>query len=122
MVGIMPGEWVVFEPTKKRVKVVDDSKVRFEGKEYTLSRFASEFMPKEAQNSSGVYQGTRYFSYRGKNLVELRLGVKEKTGTQQINVIDEIGIKPEVIHPSKRSIDPDEKEIAKRHKGIQSRE
>ncbi|WP_302997090.1 GIY-YIG nuclease family protein [Turicimonas muris] len=97
MVGIMPGEWVVFEPTKKRVKVVDDSKVRFEGKEYTLSRFASEFMPKEAQNSSGVYQGTRYFSYRGKNLVELRLGMQEKNESQQINVIDEIGTKPEVI-------------------------
>lgn len=113
MVGIMPGEWVVFEPTKKRVKVVDDSKVRFEGKEYTLSRFASEFMPKEAQNSSGVYQGTRYFSYRGKNLVELRLGMQEKNESQQINVIDEIGTKPEVIHPSKQSIDPDAKEIAK---------
>lgn len=63
---------------EKRVKVVDDSKVRFEGKEYTLSRFASEFMPKEAQNSSGVYQGTRYFLIEGKTWLNLGLACRRR--------------------------------------------
>lgn len=39
--------------------------------------------------------------------------MQEKNESQQINVIDEIGTKPEVIHPSKQSIDLDAKEIAK---------
>lgn len=113
MVGIMPGEWLVFEPTRQRVEVADDSTVRFEGKKYTLSRFASEFMPKDAQNSSGVYQGTRYFSYRGKNLVELRHNVQEENVEEHVNSLDEIDAKPEIISSPKRCMEPEGKEIAK---------
>lgn len=34
--------------------------------------FSREFLPENKQNSSGAYQGPKYFSYKGKTLNELR--------------------------------------------------
>lgn len=72
MAGISPGEWIIFEPAKIRVKVISCNKVRYKGKDFTLSRFASEHMPETLQNGSGVYQGPKYFTYQGRYLDELR--------------------------------------------------
>ena len=40
-----------------------------------LSPFVGTFMPEEHRNTSGAYQGAKYFSYNGKVLDEIR---KEK--------------------------------------------
>ena len=45
------------------------------GDTYSLSAFTANFLPEEKQNTSGAYQGPKYFSYNGKVLSELR---KEK--------------------------------------------
>jgi hypothetical protein len=39
------------------------------------SPFVGTFMPEEHRNTSGAYQGAKYFSYKGKVLDEIR---KEK--------------------------------------------
>ena len=44
----------------------------FEGKIYTLSNFASTFMPDDKRNTSDAYRGPKFFSYNGKLLTELR--------------------------------------------------
>jgi hypothetical protein len=46
-----------------------------DGRLYSLSAFTANFLPEEKQNTSGAYQGPKYFSYNGKVLSELR---KEK--------------------------------------------
>ena len=43
--------------------------------DYKLSPFVGTFMPEEHRNTSGAYQGAKYFSYSGKVLDEIR---KEK--------------------------------------------
>lgn len=72
MIGISIGETLVFEPTKLKVKVVSDNEVGYLGKRYRLSAFVKEFYPKEKQRNSGAYQGSRFFSYRGKLLEDIR--------------------------------------------------
>lgn len=44
----------------------------FEGKIYTLSNFASTFMPDDKRNTSDAYRDPKFFSYNGKLLTELR--------------------------------------------------
>ena len=75
MCGIEIGESIVFEPTKMVVKVATDDSIEYNGRIYKLSPFVGTFMPIEKRNSSGAYQGARYFSYRGKILDNIR---KEK--------------------------------------------
>ncbi len=75
MVGLEAGDTVVFDALNLPVTVASDSEVEYEGKRYSLSSFTSEFLPKEKQNTSGAYQGPKFFSYNGKTLAKLR---KEK--------------------------------------------
>lgn len=75
MCGIEIGESIVFEPTKMVVKVATDDSIEYNGRIYKLSPFVGTFMPIEKRNSSGAYQGAKYFSYRGKILDNIR---KEK--------------------------------------------
>ena len=75
MCGIEIGESIVFEPTKMVVKVTTDDSIEYNGRIYKLSPFVGTFMPIEKRNSSGAYQGAKYFSYRGKILDNIR---KEK--------------------------------------------
>ena len=42
------------------------------GRIYKLSPFVGTFMPEEKRNTSGAYQGAKYFSYKGKVLDDLR--------------------------------------------------
>lgn len=73
LVGIRAGETIVFEPAGIEVRVVDDKKIEYQGRTYTLSGFTRDFMPEGKRNRSGAYQGPLYFSYRGEILQTLRL-------------------------------------------------
>ncbi|MCD8310464.1 MAG: GIY-YIG nuclease family protein [Prevotellaceae bacterium] len=72
MVGIKIGECVTFIPTNTEVKVASDDSVEYEGRIYKLSPFVGTFMPEEKRNTSGAYQGAKYFSYKGTVLDDLR--------------------------------------------------
>ena len=75
MVGLKVGDTVVFEELNLPVTVASDDKVEYQGRLWSLSALTREFLPEVKQNSSGAYQGPKYFSYEGKTLSELR---KEK--------------------------------------------
>ena len=72
MVGIKAGEWITFNPTGLHVKVVDDNKVEYNGHHYKLSRFVKDFLPDEMRNVKDSYQGSKYFSYEGQLLEDMR--------------------------------------------------
>lgn len=72
MVGIKIGEKITFTPTQTDVKVASDDSIEYEGRIYKLSPFVGTFMPEAKQNTSGAYQGAKYFSYKGEILEELR--------------------------------------------------
>lgn len=72
MVGIPVGELVTFVPTGIQIKVASDNSVEYQGRLYKLSRFAHDFMPPDKRNTSGAYQGSKYFSFEGKILENLR--------------------------------------------------
>ena len=75
MCDIKIGELITFIPTGLQVKVASDDSIEYEGRIYKLSPFVGTFMPEEQRNTSGAYQGAKYFSYNGKVLDEIR---KEK--------------------------------------------
>ena len=70
MLGIKPKDKLVFIPTGLVVAVVDDKTIEYKGKRYSLSGFTREFIPH--RSASGAYQGPKYFSYKGKPLLEIR--------------------------------------------------
>lgn len=72
MANIAKGEKVTFAPIGIDVTVVSDDKVEYEGRRYSLSYFTKAFMPESEQNNSESYQGPKYFTYKGKTLVDLR--------------------------------------------------
>ena len=82
MCGIKIGEQVTFDPTGLVVKVASDDSIEYEGRIYKLSPFVGTFMPEEYRNTSGAYQGAKYFSYNGKVLDEIR---KEKENHYWMN-------------------------------------
>ena len=75
MCGIKIGENITFDPTGLNVKVASDDSIEYEGRIYKLSPFVGTFMPEDHRNTSGAYQGAKYFSYKGKVLDDIR---KEK--------------------------------------------
>ena len=72
MCGIKIGEQVTFIPTGITVKVASDDSIEYEGRIYKLSPFVGTFMPEDLRNTSGAYQGSKYFSYSGKVLDDIR--------------------------------------------------
>ena len=78
MCDIKIGELITFIPTDLQVKVASDDSIEYEGRIYKLSPFVGTFMPEEQRNTSGAYQGAKYFSYNGKMLDEIR---KERENT-----------------------------------------
>ena len=72
MCDIKIGELITFIPTGIQVKVASDDSIEYEGRIYKLSTFVGTFMPEEQRNTSGAYQGAKYFSYNGKVLDEIR--------------------------------------------------
>lgn len=75
MIGLNVGDMIVFDPLRMPVRIASDDKIEYDGRLYSLSAFTANFLPEEKQNTSGAYQGPKYFSYNGKVLSELR---KEK--------------------------------------------
>ena len=72
MCDIKIGELITFIPTSIQVKVASDDSIEYQGRIYKLSPFVGTFMPEEQRNTSGAYQGAKYFSYNGKVLDEIR--------------------------------------------------
>ena len=76
-------EYMCFQPTflqlslKLPVKVATDDKIEYKGRLWSLSAFTSEFLPTKLQNTSGAYQGPKYFSYGNKRLSDLRKEIEK---------------------------------------------
>ena len=78
MVGLKDGDTIIFDPLKLEVSVKGKNKVEYKGKEYSLTGFCKEYLPKDMRNTSGAYQGPKYFSYQGETLWKLRLRNEDK--------------------------------------------
>lgn len=76
MIGIPIGASLTFIPTGITVKVADDDKVEYQNRLYKLSPFVGTFLPKEKQTPSGAYQGSRFFSYNGEVLDDIRTRIE----------------------------------------------
>lgn len=72
MCDIKIGELITFIPTGLVVKVASDDSIEYDGRIYKLSPFVGTFMPEDKRNTSGAYQGAKYFSYKGRILDDLR--------------------------------------------------
>ncbi len=72
MIGLSIGDTVVFDALNLPVKVASDDKIEYQGRLYSLSAFAANYLPENRQNPSGAYAGPKYFSYEGKTLSEWR--------------------------------------------------
>ncbi len=72
MVNIPIGSTITFIPTGIEVRVADDDHIEYQGRIYKLSPFVGTFMPADKRNTSGAYQGTRFFTYNGEVLEDLR--------------------------------------------------
>ena len=78
MVHIPIGSSLVFIPTGITVKVASDDQIEYEGRIYKLSPFVGTFMPEDKRNTSGAYQGSKYFTYNGKVLDDLRTEIEKQ--------------------------------------------
>ena len=76
MVNIPIGSTLIFTHTNIEVKVADDDKVEYQGRLYKLSPFVGTFMPDNRRNTSGAYQGAKYFSYKGEILDDIRTKIE----------------------------------------------
>ena len=72
MVNIPIGATLVFIPTGIEVKVASDDQIEYDGRIFKLSPFVGTYMPAEKRNTSGAYQGAKYFSYKGEVLDSIR--------------------------------------------------
>ena len=89
MIGAAIGEEVVFEPTGTVVKIASDNQIEFEGRLYKLSPFTGTFLPEEQRNKAERYWGPAYFSYKGRNLVELRAEREKLSADEAIKELEE---------------------------------
>ena len=78
MVNIPIGSTLTFIPTGIEVKVASDDQIEYEGRIYKLSPFVGTFMPEDKRNASGAYQGSKYFSFKGKVLEEMRIEMEKE--------------------------------------------
>ena len=82
MVKIPIGSTLVFVPTGIQVKVASDDQIEYEGRIYKLSPFVGTFMPEDKRNTSGAYQGPKFFTYRGEILDDIRKRIEQETGIE----------------------------------------
>ena len=80
MVGIKIGDKITFVPTETIVTVASDNTIEYDGRIYKLSPFVGTYMPKNKRNASNAYQGSKFFSFRGKILEDLRKEVECREG------------------------------------------
>ncbi len=78
MVNIPVGEMITFIPRNIEVRVASENQVEYEDRLYKLSPFVGTFMPEDQRNTSGAYQGAKYFSYKGKVLEDIRKELEEQ--------------------------------------------
>ena len=78
MVNIPIGSTLTFIPIGIEVKVASDDQIEYEGRIYKLSPFVGTFMPEDKRNASGAYQGSKYFSFNGKVLEEMRMEMEKE--------------------------------------------
>ena len=78
MVNIPIGSTLTFVPTGIKVKVASDDQIEYEGRIYKLSPFVGTFMPEDKRNTSGAYQGPKFFSFNGEILDDIRKRLEEK--------------------------------------------
>ena len=74
MIGLKPGDTIVFAPNGEEVRVNSENTVDYDGQILTLSRFCKIYMP-DNDSENKEYQGPAHFTYKGKTLDEIR---KEK--------------------------------------------
>ena len=77
MVNIPIGSTLTFIPTGIEVKVASDDQIEYEGRIYKLSPFVGTFMPADKRNTSGAYQGSKYFSFNGRVLEDIRMDMEK---------------------------------------------
>ena len=71
--------YILTNPSFKEdwVKIGKSSRpVDMRSKEF--SSFVVTFMPEDKRNASGAYQGSKYFSFKGKVLEELRMEMEKE--------------------------------------------
>ena len=68
----------VLIPTGYKFKVASDDQIEYEGRIYKLSPFVGTFMPVEKRNTSGAYQGAKYFTFRGEVLDDIRSRIESQ--------------------------------------------
>lgn len=78
MVNIPIGAELTFIPTGVKVKVASDDQIEYEGRIYKLSPFVGTFMPIEKRNTSGAYQGSKYFKYNGEVIDDIRTRLEKQ--------------------------------------------
>ncbi len=78
MVDIPIGSILTFVPTGIKVKVASDDQIEYKGRIYKLSPFVGTFMPKNKRNTSGAYQGPKFFTFRGEVLDDIRKRLEEE--------------------------------------------
>ena len=78
MVNIPIGSTLTFVPTGIKVKVASDDQIEYDGRIYKLSPFVGTFMPEEKRNTSGAYQGPKFFTFRGEVLDDIRKRLEGK--------------------------------------------
>lgn len=71
-IGLSAGTKLQFIHGPQTVIIADAKRIVYDGATYSLSGFVRKFMPVEKQCASGAYQGPKYFTYKGKTLIELR--------------------------------------------------
>ena len=76
MIGLKPGDTIIFAPNGEEVRVNSDNTVDYDGQILTLSCFCKIYMPDE-DSENKEYQGPAHFTYNGKTLDEIR-NEKEK--------------------------------------------
>ena len=76
LVGLSIGDKIVFDPLEIEVPISGPNSVEYEGKNWVLSAFVKEYIPKK--NAAGTYQGPKYFSYQGRTLVDIRAELDKK--------------------------------------------
>ena len=72
MLNIPIGATLIFTPANIEVKVTSDDTIEYQGRLYKLSPFVGTFIPDNLKNTSGSYQGSKYFTYQGKVLDDIR--------------------------------------------------
>jgi hypothetical protein len=78
MVNIPIGSDLTFIPTGLEVKVASDDQIEYENRLYKLSPFVGTYMPEDLRNISGAYQGSKYFTFNGRILDDLRTELEKK--------------------------------------------